>query len=137
MVRKIREFSKDMNIIDRCNLTVLSEPDQEDLSDFLASHNVDAVASLPCYSAKNVNFQRGSGVFDRSIRGLIELNSKGYGLSEDGLKLDLVYNPIGAFLPPDQAELEKNIRKSYLMNLELHSTTFLPSQICPSNWPLV
>jgi len=111
MVGKIREFNKDIKIIDRCNLTVLYEPGQEDLSDFLVSHNVDIIASLPCYSAKNVNFQRGSGVFDRSIRALLELNDKGYGQSEDKLTLDLVYNPIGAFLPPDQKELEKKYKE--------------------------
>ena len=60
------------------------------------------VASLPCYSPKNVNMQRGSGVFDRSIKGLLELNAQGYGEPETGLKLDLVYNPLGGFLPPEQ-----------------------------------
>lgn len=111
MVQKIREFDENMKIIDRCNLTVLYEPDQEDLSDFLAAHKVDIVASLPCYSAKNVNFQRGSGVFDRSIRALVELNTKGYGLPNSDLKLDLVYNPLGGFLPPDQDELEKKYKE--------------------------
>jgi len=98
--------------IDRCNLTVLSEPGQEDLADFLASNQVRVVASLPCYSAKNVNTQRGSGVFERSISGLQELNEKGYG--REALGLDLVYNPIGAFLPPDQASLEEKYKQELM-----------------------
>lgn len=93
-------------IIDRCNLTVLMEPGQEDLADFLVEHNVQVVASLPCYSKDNVNKQRGFGVFERSIAGLQLLNEKGYGVKESGLKLDLIYNPGGAFLPPNQAKLE-------------------------------
>jgi hypothetical protein len=88
---------------------VLAEPGQEDLADFLANHKVRVVASLPCYSAKNVNLQRGSGVFDRSIRALLELNQRGYGQGGD-LKLDLVYNPLGPFLPPAQGPLEKKYK---------------------------
>lgn len=94
-----------LSVIDRCNLTILSEPGQEDTSAFLANNKVDVVASLPCYSSKNVDEQRGDGVFDASIRGLIELNSKGYGMPGSGLTLDLVYNPLGAFLPPPQEVL--------------------------------
>lgn len=92
-----------LEIIDRCNLTVLSEPGQEDLVDFLKKHRVRIVASLPCYSAGNVDKQRGNGVFERSIAGLLALNEAGYGTD---LPLDLVYNPGGAFLPPAQADLE-------------------------------
>lgn len=66
---------------------------------------VHVVASLPCYSPKNVNMQRGSGVFDRSIRGLKKLNDLGYGKSNSGLKLDLVFNPVGGYLPPEQVQL--------------------------------
>eukprot|EP01135_Chromosphaera_perkinsii_P010144 Nk52_evm10s2039 gene=Nk52_evmTU10s2039 len=111
-------------IIDRCNLTVLREPGQEDLAEFLAAHQVKVVASLPCYSTKNVNLQRGSGVFERSIEGLLELNRLGYGITKEknvdtcsnnnnsnsGLVLDLVYNPIGAFLSPDQLSLEQKYK---------------------------
>jgi radical SAM/Cys-rich protein len=93
-----------IEVIDRCNLTVLQEPGQEDLAEFLAEQGVRVVASLPCYSAKNVNMQRGNGVFDRSIQGLLRLNALGYG--RGALRLDLVYNPLGAFLPPDQSALE-------------------------------
>jgi len=103
IVRRCRELRPDVDIIDRCNLTVLAEPGQEDLADFLADHAVHVVASLPCYSDKNVNMQRGRGVFARSIEGLRRLNEVGYG---NELKLDLVYNPLGAFLPPPQEALQ-------------------------------
>lgn len=97
-----------ITVIDRCNLTVLMEPGQEDLAEFLAKHRVRVVASLPCYSPDTVNKQRGGGVFDRSIRGLLQLNSLGYGRD---LVLDLVYNPSGVFLAPDQATLEVSYRQ--------------------------
>jgi radical SAM/Cys-rich protein len=98
-------------VIDRCNLTVLQEPGQADTAGFLAEHGVEIVASLPCYGADNVERQRGRGVFDRSIEALRALNLLGYGqVEETGLRLDLVYNPVGAFLPPDQAELETQYR---------------------------
>lgn len=95
-----------LEIIDRCNLTVLVEPGFEDLPAFLAQHQVRVVASLPCYSAKNVDTQRGNKVFERSIAGLQKLNDAGFGVPGSGLHLDLVYNPLGAFLPPPQAALE-------------------------------
>jgi radical SAM/Cys-rich protein len=96
--------------MDRCNLTILNEPGYEWVADFHASHGVEIVASMPCYSPENVNAQRGEGVFDSSIRALQTLNSKGYG-REAALKLDLVYNPVGASLPPDQAELEADYKR--------------------------
>jgi radical SAM/Cys-rich protein len=102
-----------LEVIDRCNLTVLMEPDQEDLADFLAANGVRVVASLPCYTEQNTNTQRGRGVFERSIDGLLKLNSFGYGTregAEKGLILDLVYNPGGAFLPPDQQALEQQYK---------------------------
>ncbi|MCB9742140.1 MAG: arsenosugar biosynthesis radical SAM protein ArsS [Alphaproteobacteria bacterium] len=95
-------------IMDRCNLTILSEPGQEDTADFLAAHGVHVVASLPCYLESNVDKQRGRGVFERSIAGLRQLNALGYG---EQLKLDLVYNPVGAHLPPNQASLEDDYRR--------------------------
>lgn len=98
-----RELRPDIEIIDRCNLTVLQEPGQEDLVDFLKDNRVSIVASLPCYSAENVDTQRGNGVFERSISALLALNEAGYGTE---LPMDLVYNPLGAFLPPPQADLE-------------------------------
>jgi radical SAM/Cys-rich protein len=97
-------------IIDRCNLTVLLEPGQEDLAEFLAKHKVKIVASLPCYTPETVNKQRGGGVFGRSITALQQLNSLGYGQPGTGLVLDLVYNPSGIFLAPSQASLTETYR---------------------------
>jgi radical SAM/Cys-rich protein len=98
-------------VIDRCNLSVLFEPGQEDLVELFARHGVEVVASLPCYGAENVDKQRGSGAFDKSIRALHALNERGYGSGTSGLVLNLVYNPGGAFLPPAQARLEEQYRE--------------------------
>lgn len=95
-----------LRVIDRCNLTILSEPGYESLADFLADQEVEIVASLPCYLEENVNAQRGDGVFEASIAGLRKLNSLGYGLPDSGRLLNLVYNPLGPSLPPDQVKLE-------------------------------
>ncbi len=102
-------------VIDRCNLTILSEPGQEDLAAFLAVHAVEIVASLPCYSADNVDRQRGDGVFERSISGLRRLNDLGYGQG-GALRLNLVFNPQGPSLPPPQGPLEAD----YKRELEKH-----------------
>jgi radical SAM/Cys-rich protein len=109
LVKAARELG--VTVIDRCNLTILNEPGQEDLAQFLADNQVEVVASLPCYSEENVDSQRGKGVFESSIEGLQKLNALGYGVEENGkdnssLPLNLVYNPGGAFLPPGQVELE-------------------------------
>lgn len=98
-------------VIDRCNLTILSEPGYEDLAVFLADHGVEVEASLPYYLADRTDSQRGLGVFDRSIAGLKLLNRLGYGDPGSGLVLNLVYNPTGAFLPPAQAAVEADYRK--------------------------
>jgi radical SAM/Cys-rich protein len=98
-------------VIDRCNLTVLSERGQEGLDEFLAQQRVEVVASLPCYSKENVDAQRGDGVFERSIDGLQRLNKLGYGKDNTGLVLNLVYNPLGPYLPPCQSELEREYRR--------------------------
>lgn len=98
--------AKGVHVIDRCNLTILFEPGHEDLAEFLAQHRVEVVASLPCYLADNVDKQRGEGVFDKSIAALQRLNGLGYGRDGTGLKLNLVYNPQGPSLPPDQRKLE-------------------------------
>ena len=97
--------ARGLEVIDRCNLTVLVEPGMEDLATFLASRQVHVIASLPCYGEDNVDRQRGRGVFHASIAGLQRLNSLGYG-TVGGLALDLVYNPLGPTLPPPQASLE-------------------------------
>ncbi len=95
-----------VKVIDRCNLTVLSEPGYEDLARFLAAQGVEIVASLPCYLEENVDGQRGDGVYQKSICALQQLNALGYGQDGSGLKLNLVYNPTGAFLPPSQQTLK-------------------------------
>lgn len=100
-----------VEVIDRCNLTILSEPGQEDLADLLAEQGVRVVASLPCYLEANVDRQRGGGVFLRSIAGLQRLNALGYGHSGSGLDLTLVYNPQGPSLPPPQEALEAEYRR--------------------------
>ena len=98
-------------VIDRCNLTILEEPGQEDLAEFLAEQQVQVVASLPCYLEENVDRQRGNGVFETSIRGLRRLNRLGYGVPGSNLSLDLVYNPQGPTLPPAQDVLELDYKK--------------------------
>jgi radical SAM/Cys-rich protein len=109
LVREAR--ARGLRIIDRCNLTILEEPGQEDLGAFLAAHEVEVVASMPCYQEENVNAQRGNGVFDASIRGLQQLNALGYGMPDSNLILDLVYNPQGPVLPPSQQSLEPDYKK--------------------------
>ena len=100
----------DRHVMDRCNLTILLDPAQDGLAEFLAEHGVEIVASLPCYSPGNVDAQRGEGVFEASIRALQLLNRLGYG-REEALPLHLVYNPVGASLPGPQGELEADYKR--------------------------
>lgn len=103
-----------VRVMDRCNLTILTEPGQEDLAEFLAAHRVEIIASLPCYLEDNVDGQRGKGVFDGSIQGLRQLNALGYGADDaesTGLLLNLVYNPVDAVLPPPQCALEADYKR--------------------------
>lgn len=99
-----------LEVIDRCNLTILAEPGQADLADFLAEQGVRVVASLPCYLEENVEAQRGKGVFAASIAGLRALNRLGYGVAGSGLELDLIFNPQGPTLPPAQCALEADYK---------------------------
>lgn len=124
--------SAGLSVIDRCNLVVLEEEGQEDLARFLADRGVRVVASLPCYSAENVERQRGNGVFDSSIRGLQALNAVGYGHPGSGLTLDLVYNPGGAVLPLPQEKLEEDYRRELrrAFNIEFSSL------VCIANMPI-
>lgn len=107
--------SMGVEVIDRCNLTILEEVGQEKLASFLAEQEVKVVASLPCYMEDNVDEQRGSGVFNASIKGLKRLNTLGYGVKGSALSLDLVFNPQGSTLPPAQEALEK-IYKEHLFD---------------------
>ncbi len=100
-----------MHVIDRCNLTILFENGMSDLAGFLANHQVEIIASLPCYSKDNVDQQRGKGVFGKSIEALQILNGLGYGQSSSPLSLNLVYNPVGAHLPPAQEKLERDYKQ--------------------------
>ena len=109
-------------VLDRCNLTILFEPGLSDLAEFLAANEVHVVASLPCYQAENVERQRGVGAFDKSVAALQRLNGLGYGRPGSALELDLVYNPIGAALPPSQAKLEATYKEELgrLFGIEFH-----------------
>ena len=109
-VERVKAIPLSRHLIDRCNLTILLQPGYEDLSEFLARHGVEIIASMPCYTPENVNAQRGEGVFDGSIAALQLLNSLGYGIKPE-LPLHLVYNPVGAFLPGPQAELEADYKR--------------------------
>jgi radical SAM/Cys-rich protein len=130
--RQLVVIARELNItvIDRCNLTILLEPDYTDLPEFLAEHGVVITASLPCYLEDNVEKQRGKGVFNDSIEALRRLNALGYGRS-DGLKLNLVYNPIGAVLPPSQVALEADYKRELLARFgvyfnQLYTITNMP-----------
>lgn len=130
LVARLREIEPTGTIIDRCNLTILLEPRNEDLADFLATRRIEIVASMPCYSAENVNAQRGEGVFDASITALQRLNALGYGIDPQ-LPLHLVFNPNGAKLPGPQAELEgdykRELRAHYGIEFNrLYTITNLP-----------
>ena len=102
---------RDIQVIDRCNLTVLFEPGQENTAAFLAENKVKIVASLPCYIKDNVDNQRGDGTFETSLKALQLLNSLGYARPDSGLELDLVFNPQGPSLPPPQQALEQDYKQ--------------------------
>jgi len=131
LVRKVR--AQGCKVIDRCNLTILSEPGQEGLAVFLADQQVEVVASLPCYSLDNVDRQRGKGTFDKSIRALQKLNELGYGKPGSGLTLNLVYNPQGASLPPNQDALQADYQRELYKHFgivfnQLFTITNMPIQ---------
>lgn len=114
-----------VSVIDRCNLTILEEPGREDIADFLAANNVSITASLPCYTQANVDLQRGKGVFEKSIRGLMRLNTLGYAMPDSDLELNLIYNPTGPFLPPAQIELEQIYRDELEAEFGIHFSHLL------------
>jgi radical SAM/Cys-rich protein len=109
-----------VKIIDRCNLTILLEPGYEDMAEFLAENEVQVVASLPCYLEDNVDGQRGKGVYQKSIQGMLLLNKLGYGREGSNLTLTLVYNPIGAYLPPSQQQLQQDYKKFLTEEFDVH-----------------
>src|ERR1051325_1296627 len=109
-IERVRGLEPSRHVIDRCNLTILLEDGYEDVAIFLADEKVEIIASMPCYSATNVNAQRGDGVFEGSIAALQLLNSLGYGIHPT-LPLHLVYNPMATFLPPPQVELEADYKR--------------------------
>jgi radical SAM/Cys-rich protein len=131
LVAAVRELG--VKVMDRCNLTILEQPGQEDLAQFLAANAVEIAASLPCYLEENVDAQRGKGVFEASIRALRTLNALGYGRAGSGLALNLVYNPQGAGLPPAQGKLEhdyhRHLRERYgIVFNQLYVLTNMPIQ---------
>lgn len=128
----IKEARKlDVKVIDRCNLTILNEPGYEGYAEFLASNKVEIIASLPCYLEENVDKQRGNGVFAGSIKALKRLNEYGYGRGNEFLDLNLVYNPQGTNLPPEQNQLEatykEHLNKKYGITFtNLYTITNMP-----------
>jgi radical SAM/Cys-rich protein len=129
-IERLQMLTPPPHIIDRCNLTILLEPGYEDYAEFLARHQVEIIASMPCYAPENVNAQRGEGVFDGSIKALQLLNSLGYGI-DPKLPLHLVYNPNGAFLPGPQPELEADYKRELKAHFgiifnQLYTITNLP-----------
>jgi radical SAM/Cys-rich protein len=112
--------SMDVHVIDRCNLTILLEQGQEELADFLAAHQVEIVASLPCYLEENVDSQRGKGAYHHSIQALRRLNRMGYGVADGALRLNLVYNPLGPSLPPPQGPLEADYKQQLQKRFDIH-----------------
>jgi len=109
LVEQVRGLGR--QVIDRCNLSVLLLPSQADLVEFLADHRVEIIASLPSYRAGQTDAQRGGGVFEKSVEALRLLNRFGYGRPDSGHTLNLVYNPVGAFLPPKQDAIEAQFKK--------------------------
>ncbi|QEG02528.1 molybdenum cofactor biosynthesis protein A [Stieleria maiorica] len=122
----VREFrGRGIRVIDRCNLTILQQPGYEWAAPFLAEQGVDVVASLPCYLEQNVDGQRGEGVFRQSIDALRQLNDLGYGDEHSPLRLDLVYNPTGPSLPPDQASLQADYKRELFARYEIRFNRLL------------
>jgi radical SAM/Cys-rich protein len=129
-LERVKALQPSRHIIDRCNLTILLESGYGDLAEFLAKRKVEIIASMPCYSAGNVDAQRGEGVFEASIKALQLLNSLGYGPDPE-LPLHLVYNPVGTFLPPAQEQLEADFKRELAAHFgvvfnKLYTITNLP-----------
>jgi radical SAM/Cys-rich protein len=109
-----------VKIIARHNLTVMFEPNQEDLPEFFANNRIEVVSSLPYFLPQQTDAQRGTGVFDKSVEAIKRLNAVGYGIENTNLILNLVYNPVGAFLPPPQAAIEIDFKREMKTRYDLH-----------------
>ena len=131
IIEKVRQFKTPRRVIDRLNATIIEEPGYEWVPGFLAKHEVEIIASMPCYQPDNVEAQRGEGVFDASINAFKKLNKLGYG-TQPGLLLNFVYNPNGAFLPPDQKQLEADYRKA----MKEHFDISFNNLYCIANMPI-
>ena len=132
--RRLAAYARSLGktVYDRCNLTVLFEPGQEDTAEFLAENGITIIASLPCYTPENVEKQRGKGVFGKSIKALEKLNALGYGMPDSDLELNLVYNPIEPHLPPPQAKLESD----YKQQLDEHFGIYFNALYTMTNMPI-
>jgi len=131
LVERVRSFDQPREVITRLNATIIEEPGYEWIPEFHAKHKVVCIASMPCYSPENVNEQRGDGVFDRSITAFQKLNKLGYGIDPE-LQLHMVYNPNGAFLPPEQKVLEAD----YKREMKQHFDIDFHNLYCITNMPI-
>jgi radical SAM/Cys-rich protein len=131
VVERVRSFQKPREVMTRLNATIVNEPGYEWIPEFHAAHKITIIASMPCYSPENVNEQRGDGVFDSSIKAFQKLNELGYGKGSS-LKMHFVYNPNGAFLPPDQEELEAD----YKREMRSHFGIEFDDLYCITNMPI-
>jgi radical SAM/Cys-rich protein len=131
LITEVRKFNVPRKIITRLNATIIEEPGYEWVANFLAENNIQIIASMPCYEPKNVENQRGGGVFNKSIRAFKKLNNLGYGINPH-LPLHFVYNPSGDFLPPDQEKLEKK----YKEEMKKHFSISFNSLFCITNMPI-
>ncbi|MFC4991367.1 arsenosugar biosynthesis radical SAM (seleno)protein ArsS [Rubritalea tangerina] len=131
LVESVRNFSTPRKVMTRLNATIIEEPGYEWIPEFHAQHQISIIASMPCYAPDNVNAQRGEGVFDASISAFQKLNALGYGRTPE-LELNFVYNPNGAFLPPDQHELEND----YKVEMKKHFDIDFHSLFCIANMPI-
>ncbi len=131
IVETVRSWEQPRQVMDRLNATIINEPGYEWVAEFLAQNKIEIIASMPCYEPANVNAQRGEGVFDSSIDAFQKLNALGYGADPD-LQLQFVYNPNGAFLPPDQAHLEAD----YKREMKEHFDIVFNHLYCITNMPI-
>ena len=131
LIRSVRNFTTPRKVITRLNATIIEEEGFDWVLNFLAENNVEIIASMPCYEPKNVEDQRGNGVFDKSISAFQKLNAIGYGRNPN-LAMHFVYNPNGDFLPPDQKELEQEYKKAMMEHFSIRFNNLY----CITNMPI-